>query len=139
MGACKIKESSNPKKLSRQKNNYSVCKNIRKHIEQWSPTRDLGGWLLWISLVECMDNVGCIHQVFGQFPTCGIRGIVKPFPLNEVKEPQSLAMAVNLLSRIQWTSHLSELFNMIGGGGSMTLLGISLGLVGWSSNMWKIG
>jgi len=36
-------------------------------------------------------------------------------------------------------SHLLESSNMIGGGGSMALLGISLELVGCSSDTWNTG
>jgi len=56
---------------------------------------NLGGQLIWISLVECLDYIGCIRKVFRWFPTCCIGGVVKSFPLNQVKEPQSLAMMVN--------------------------------------------
>ena len=56
---------------------------------------NLGGCLIWISLMECLDYIGCIHKIFRQFPTHGIGGIVKPFPLNKVKESQSLVTVIN--------------------------------------------
>ena len=55
---------------------------------------NLGGQLIWISLVECLDYIRCIHKVFGWFPTCGIR-CVKPLPFDKVEQPQSPAMAIN--------------------------------------------
>jgi len=54
-----------------------------------------GGWLIWISLVEHLDHMWCVHKAFGWFPYRGIKGIVKPFPFNKVQQPQSLAMAIN--------------------------------------------
>jgi len=56
---------------------------------------NLGGQLIWISLVEQMDDIGCVGKMFRWFPTCGIQGIVKPFPLDKAMEPQSLAMVIN--------------------------------------------
>ena len=38
---------------------------------------NLGGWLIWISLMECLDYVRCVCKVFRQFPTRGIGGVVK--------------------------------------------------------------
>ena len=55
----------------------------------------LGGWLIWISLVECLDHIRCIHKVFGWFPTQCVRGVVKPFPFNKVEQSQSLVIAIN--------------------------------------------
>src|SRR5882672_9433747 len=40
---------------------------------------------------------------------------------------------------IRLTSHSSESSNSIGGGGSITLAGITLELVGCSSDMWNTG
>ena len=65
-----------------------MCDNI-------SLLRNSGGWLIWTSLMEHFDHVWCIHQVFGQFPACHIWGIVKPFPFNKVKQPQSFVMVIN--------------------------------------------
>jgi len=66
---------------------------------------------------------GC-HQILSTQPGKG-----DPAPCN----------ADTLLSRIRLTSHSSESFNSIGGGGSTTLLGISLVLVGCSSETWNTG
>ena len=56
---------------------------------------NLWGWLIWISLMECLDYVRCVHQVFGGFPTHCVWGIVKPFPFDEIKEPWPLATLIN--------------------------------------------
>jgi len=63
-----------------------MCDNIRKQMNHGPLSMNLGGQLIWISMIECLDYIGCVHNVFGQFPTFGIGGIVKPFPLNKVKE-----------------------------------------------------
>ena len=55
---------------------------------------NLGGQLVWVILVECLDYIGCIHQVFRGFPTHCIWDIVKPFPFSEIKEPWPLAMTI---------------------------------------------
>jgi len=55
----------------------------------------LGGWLIWISLVECPDYFGCIHKVFGWFPTHGVGCVLKSLPFDKVEQPQSPAMAIN--------------------------------------------
>ena len=78
---------------------------------------NLGGRLIWISLMECMDHVRCVGKVFGQFPVHGVEGVVKPSPLDEVKQSGPPATAVNLLLRIQLTSHSSESSSSIGGNG----------------------
>ena len=44
-----------------------MCENVRKHIEQGPLSMNLGGWLIWVSLMECLDHIGCIHKVFGWF------------------------------------------------------------------------
>jgi len=70
-----------------KQNKYSACDNIRKCIKQCPLPMNLGGRLIWISLVECLDHIWCINEVFGWFPTCGIRGVVKPSPFDEVEQP----------------------------------------------------
>ena len=52
---------------------------MKKIIEQCPLPRNLGGQLIWISLTECMDDIWCIHKVFGQIPTCGVRGVVTSY------------------------------------------------------------
>jgi len=44
--------------------------------------------------MECLDHVGCISKVFGRFPAHGIRGVVKPFPFDEVQQSQPLMMVI---------------------------------------------
>jgi len=66
-------------------------------------------------------------------------GVVKSFPFNEVKQSWSLQQWSNLLSRTQLTSHSSESSSSNGCGGSIALLGISLEVVGFSSDTWKAG
>ena len=56
---------------------------------------NLEGRLIWISLVECLDHIWGICQVFRWFPTCCIRSIVKPFPFDKVQKPRPLVMMVN--------------------------------------------
>jgi len=68
-----------------------MCDNARK---QCPLLMNLGGRLIWIILMECLDHVGCIGKVFRWFPACGIRGVVEPFPLDEIEQPQPVAMAV---------------------------------------------
>jgi len=69
-----------------KQNDISMCDNVRKNLAQCPLPMDLGGQLIWIGLMECLDYIRCIHKVFGQFTTHGIQGVVKPFPLNEVRE-----------------------------------------------------
>jgi len=38
-----------------------VGNNVRKNIEQGPLFMNLEGQLIWISLVESLDHVGCIH------------------------------------------------------------------------------
>jgi len=56
---------------------------------------NLGGQLICISLVKLLDHIWCINEVFGWFPTCGVRGVVKPSPFNKVEQPRSLAMVIH--------------------------------------------
>src|SRR5882724_8833144 len=46
-------------------------------------------------MMECLDNVGCICEVFRRFPTCGIGGVVESSPLDQVKQSRPLATAIN--------------------------------------------
>ena len=55
-----------------------------------------GSRLIWVGMMECLDNIGCICEVFRWFPTHGIGGVVKSFPLNQVKQFRPLVMAINL-------------------------------------------
>ena len=45
-----------------------------------------GSWLVWIGLMEGLDNIGCVCKVFRQFPTRGVGGVVEAFPLDQVKQ-----------------------------------------------------
>ena len=56
---------------------------------------NLGGQLSWVSLVERMDHVGCIHKVFGWFPTRGIRGVVESFPFDQIEQSLPLVTTIN--------------------------------------------
>jgi len=58
-----------------------VCNYVRKDIEQ--VLMKLGGQLIWMSLVECLEYIGCICEVFRWFTTCCVGGIVKSFPLDQ--------------------------------------------------------
>ena len=65
----------------------SVGDNIRKNIKQGPLLMDSGSRLVWIGMMECLDNVRCVHEVFRWFPTHGIGGVVESFPLHQVKQP----------------------------------------------------
>jgi len=72
-----------------------VGENIRKTIRQGPLFMDSRSWLVWIGLMECLDNIGCVHKVFRRFPTHGIGGVVKAPPLDQVKESRPLAMVID--------------------------------------------
>src|SRR5882724_3003490 len=60
-----------------------------------NPLMNLGGRLSWVSLVECMDCVGCLHKVFGWFPTRGIRGVVEYFPFDQIEQSSPLVTTID--------------------------------------------
>jgi len=63
-----------------------VADNIRNTIIKQGPLfMSSRSQLIWVCLMECLYYIGCIHKVFGWFPTCCIRGIVEAFPLDEVQ------------------------------------------------------
>jgi len=45
-----------------------VGENIRKTIRQGPLFMDSRSWLVWIGLMECLDNIGCVREVFRRFP-----------------------------------------------------------------------
>jgi len=59
-----------------------MCDNIQRKIKYSALSINLGGWLIWISLMEHLDYIRCVLKMFVQFLTHGIRDIVKPFPLD---------------------------------------------------------
>ena len=62
------------------------AKIFKKSTKQGPLLMGSGSRLVWIGLMECLDNVGCVHKVFGRFPTHGIGSVVEPFPLDQVKQ-----------------------------------------------------
>ena len=54
-----------------------------------------GSRLVWIGLMERLDHVGCIREVFRWFQTGGIGGVVESFLLDKVQQPWPLATAIN--------------------------------------------
>src|SRR5882724_11343187 len=65
---CKIKDEKNSNSENIFEKDGSVGENIRKIIRQGPLLMDSGSRLVWIGLVECLDNVRCVHKVFRQFP-----------------------------------------------------------------------
>src|SRR5882724_4604891 len=92
---CKIKDEKNSNSEKIIDKDGSVGENIRKSIKQGPLLMGSGSWLVWIGLMECLDNVGCVRKVFRQFPTRGIRGVVEAFPLDQVKQSRLLVTAIN--------------------------------------------
>ena len=60
------------------------------------PSKDLGQWPVGMCLVKILDQGGHVGKVFGWFPACCIRGIVKPFPFDQVEQAWALAMVIKL-------------------------------------------
>src|SRR5882724_4060657 len=78
-----------------KRNIQSVRDNIGRSIKQCPLFMNLGGWIMWISLVECSDHIRCILQVFRWLPTCCIGGVVKSFPLDQVKQARSFVPMID--------------------------------------------
>ena len=58
--------------------------------------RDLRSGLVWVHLMESLDQVGCIGKMFGWFPTCCVGGVVEALPLDQVEQPPPFAMPMDL-------------------------------------------
>ena len=71
-----------------------LAQDSAKKMKHCSLQKNLGGRLIWICLMECLDYVGCIGEVFRWFPACGIGGVVKPLPFDEIQQTQPLMMAI---------------------------------------------
>src|SRR5882724_5446402 len=56
---------------------------------------NLGGWLIWVSLVECLDYIGCIGKVFRWLPTHHIGSVVKSFPLHKIQQARPFVMTID--------------------------------------------
>src|SRR5882724_7450929 len=83
---CKIKDEKIVTLKTYFKWNGSVGNDIRKNIKQGPLLLNSGSWLIWVSLMECLDHIGCIRKVFWWFPTHCIWGVVKSFPLDKVQQ-----------------------------------------------------
>src|SRR5882672_7339224 len=60
------------------------------------PSKYLGQWPVGMCLMKSLDQGGRVGKVFGWFPACCIRGIVEPFPFNQVEEAWALVMVIEL-------------------------------------------
>src|SRR5882724_5861865 len=93
-----------------------------------------GSRLIWIGMMECLDHVRCIREVFGWFPTCCVRGIVKPFPLHEIQQTCPLAMPIDPAVKDPMNFPLVGIVQLDQWWWVYDLLGISLDLVDCSSD-----
>src|SRR5882724_6079475 len=75
--------------------NGSVGEDTRKSIKQGPLLMSSESRLIWVGMMECLDNVGCVCEVFRQFPTCGVGGVVESFPFDQVKQSRPLVTAIN--------------------------------------------
>src|SRR5882724_4943891 len=89
-----MKKNSNSENII-EKRWFSGRKYIRINIRQGPLFMDSGSRLVWIGLMECLDNIGCVRKVFRRFPTRGVGGVVEAFPLDQVKQSRPLATAIN--------------------------------------------
>ena len=97
---------------------------------------NLGGQLIWISSMEHLDHVWCLSKVFRRFPAFFIRCVVK---VDKIEQPQALATMIKPAVKDLTDFPLIRLAQLNWCGGSMAQLGVSLVLVGCSSDTWKTG
>ena len=73
---------------------HLMCDNVRENINI-TPSQELRG-LAYLDKPNGMHGPIQVHlQGVQVVPSCGIRGVFKPFPFNEVEQTQPIAVAVN--------------------------------------------
>jgi len=119
--------------------NHLACDDVREHVKHFPLPVNLGERLIWISLMECLDQVGCMCKVFRWFPAHFIRGVVKSLPLDKLEQAWTFATMVELAVDDPTNFPLVRIVQLNWWRWVNCSVGISLDLVGCSSDTWKTG